>query len=126
MHQAQLLAYGLEGRLAEILQEVADARALWLRPVRHPKTCLNLLRQGGPGVLVLRLGRDLDQELTLLEQVTHFFPATRVLVIGPAPHPALAALAWDLGASYVLFPPDALERVRDAVLGIYKNSCSGA
>jgi hypothetical protein len=118
MHNAQLLAFGLEGRLAEILQELARGRALWLREVRHAKTCLGLLRRGGAGVLVLGLGKNLDQELTLLEQVTHLFPTTRTIVVGPAHNPPLAALTWDLGAAWVLFPPEPVESIRDIVLGL--------
>jgi DNA-binding NtrC family response regulator len=117
MQHAQLLAFGVESRLAEVLRELAQNRALWLREVRHPKTCLNLLRRGGAGVLVLRLGKNLDHELALLEQVSHLFPSTRTIVVGPAANSSLAALAWDLGAAYVLFPPQPIEKIRDAVLG---------
>jgi DNA-binding NarL/FixJ family response regulator len=117
MHHAQLLAYGLEGRLADVLQELAQGRALWLREVRHVKTCLNLLRRGGAGVLVLRLGKNLDQELSLVEQVTRQFPTTRTIVVGNADNPPLAALAWDLGAAYVLFPPQPVEWIRELVQG---------
>ena len=117
MHHAQLVAYGVEGRLAEVLGELAHGRALWLREARHTKTCLNLLRQGGAGVLVLRLGKNLDQEMTLLEQVTVLFPRTRTIVVGPADNPALAGLAWDLGAAYVLFPPQPIEALGDIVVG---------
>jgi hypothetical protein len=117
MHHAQLLAFGLEGRLAETLQELAQGRALWLREVRNAKACLDVLRRGGAGVLVLLLGKNLDQELALLEQVTHLFPTTRTVVVGRAHNPALAALAWDLGAAYVLFPPQPVQSIRDVVLG---------
>jgi hypothetical protein len=117
MHHAQVIAFGLEGRLAEVLKELALGRALWLREARHVKTCLSLLRRGGAGVLVLRLGKNLDQELTLLEQATHLFPATRTIVVGPTDNPTLAALAWDLGAAYVLFPPQPTECVRDIIMG---------
>jgi DNA-binding NtrC family response regulator len=117
MHHTQLLAFGLEGRLADMLRELAQGRALWLREVRHVKTCLNLLRRRGAEVLVLRLGKNLDQELTLLEQVTHLFPTTRTIVVGPTDNQQLAALAWDLGAAYVLFPPQPVETIRDVVRG---------
>ena len=117
MHQAQLLVFGLEGRLADVLRELAESRSLWLREVRHVKTCLNLLRQGGAGVLVLKLGNNLDLELSLLEQAAYLFPTTRIIVVGPADNPPLAGLAWDLGAAYVLFPPQPIESIRDVVLG---------
>jgi hypothetical protein len=117
MHHAQILAYGLEDHLADVVQELAQGRALWLRHVRHVKTCLGHLRRGRAGVLVLRLGRNLEQELTLLEQVTHLFPATRTIVVGPTDNPALSALAWGLGAAYVLCPPQPVETIREVILG---------
>src|SRR4051812_18974222 len=116
MRQAYILAYGPEGRLADTLAELALARSLHVREVRQREACLNMLRQGAAAVLVLRLGRDLDKELTLLEQTTNLFPTTPVLVVGPAENPVLEALAWDLGAAYVLFPPQPVESVRDVVL----------
>lgn len=119
MQRAQLLAFGLEGRLADFLRDLAHDRALWLREVRHAKTCLNLLRQGGAGVLILRLGRNLDEELALLEQVTYLFPTVQTIVVGPAENPTLADLAWDLGAGYVVFPPQPIESIRDVVLGFF-------
>ncbi|HWY86895.1 MAG TPA: hypothetical protein VNX28_09230 [Gemmataceae bacterium] len=117
MHRSQLLAFGLEERLTELLRELAQARSLWLREVRHVKTCLNLLRPAGAAVLILRLGRNLDQELSLLDQVTYLFPGTRAIAVCPTDNPPLAALAWDLGAAYVLSPPQPVERIRDVVLG---------
>ena len=117
MQRAQLLAFGLEGRLADILRELAREREVWLREVRHIRTCLNLVRQGGAGALVLRLGKNLDREMALLEQVTHLFPTTATIVVGPADNQPLAALAWDLGAAYVLFPPQPVESIREVVLG---------
>ncbi len=117
MRHAQIVAFGLEGRLAEVLRELAQPRAVWLREVRHVKTCLNLLRQGGADVLVLRLGNHIDQELTLLEQATYLFPAVRTIVVGPVANSTLEGLAWDLGAAYVLFPPQPIENIRDIILG---------
>jgi hypothetical protein len=116
MHHAQLIVYGVEGRLAELLGALAHERALWLREVRHVKTCLNLLRRGA-GVLVLRVGKNLDQEMILLEQVTHLFPNAKTIVVGPVDNPALAGLAWDLGAAYVLLPPQPIETIGEIVSG---------
>jgi hypothetical protein len=115
MRRAQIVAYGVEGRLADLLQETAQGRALWLRPVRHVKTCTNLLRQGA-GVLVLQLGKNVDQEVALLAQATRLFPLVRTLAI--APNVALAGLCWDLGAAYVLAPPLPIETLGEVVLGL--------
>jgi hypothetical protein len=117
MQHAQLLAFGVEGRLVEVLRELAQSQTLWLREVRRAKACLGLLRRAGNSTLVMGVGRNLDQELMLLEEVTHLFPGTRTIVVGPTENQPLAALAWDLGAAYVLFPPQPVESIRDVVLG---------
>jgi len=118
MHHAQILGYGIEGRLAEVLQEWAQGRGVWLREVSHAKTCLNLLRKGGGGVLVLRVANDLEKELSLLETVGRLFPATRALVVLSSDDPHLAAMAWDLGASFVLAPPLPVEKIGDLLAGL--------
>lgn len=119
MNRAQLLIYDSSGRLGELLSEFARAHSLWLRDVRHVKTCLNLLRQGGSGLLVLKLGANLEQELSLLVQVAQLFPATGVIVVGDADHPTLAGLCWDLGAAHVLFPPQPFEKLNEIVTGFF-------
>jgi DNA-binding NarL/FixJ family response regulator len=116
MRQAQVLAYGVEGPVAGRLQELAQGRGLSLREVGNPRACLNLLRQGGPAVLVLKLGRNLVQELTLVQEVGSVFPEVSVVVFGDTDHPALAAFAWDLGAACVLFPPQPVELLPEVVL----------
>src|SRR5438046_1481459 len=116
MQQAQIIAYGLDGRLAALLQETAQAQGLWLREVQHARTCRNLLRQAGPAVLVVMLGRDLSEALTIVYEVSQAAPDTAVIVVGDADHPALAALAWDLGARCVLQPPQPIELLPEIVL----------
>ncbi len=115
MQQAQIIAYGLDGRLAALLQETAQAQGLWLREVQHARTCRNLL-QGGSAVLVVMLGRDLVQELTIVQEVAQASPDTAVIAVGDADHPALAALAWDLGARCVLQPPQPIELLPEVVM----------
>jgi DNA-binding NarL/FixJ family response regulator len=109
MQQPQIIAYGVEGRLAEQLQEWAQTQRCWAREVQHLQACRNLLRTAAPAVLVLRLGRDVERELALLAQAHELFPATATIVLGDSDNSALAALAWDLGAHYVLFPPTPAE-----------------
>lgn len=116
MQQVQIIAYGLDGRLAALLQETAQAQGLWLREVQHARACRNLLRQGGPAVLVVMLGRDLLQELTIVHEVGQASPDTAVIVVGDADHPALAALAWDLGARCVLQPPHPIEQLPEVMM----------
>jgi DNA-binding NtrC family response regulator len=120
MQQAQILAYGMDSGQAARIQERVQAEGLWLREVQHLRACRSLLRRGGPAVVVVVLGRDVVQELTLVQQVGQAFPDTAVIVIGDIDHPALAALAWDLGARCVLQPPLSSEPLPELVLRLLR------
>jgi hypothetical protein len=117
MHHAQVIVWGLEGAALESLRELAQGRAVWLREVSKRSACLKLMRQGGPGILVLRLGRDLEEELSLLDEVSRLFPEQATIVVSDAVHAALSGLAWDLGARYVLSPAQAPHLLREVVEG---------
>jgi hypothetical protein len=105
MRYPQVLIYENDGRIAELLRREGKPRHWSLREPRRPESCLRLLRRGGPSVLVLKVGRDLLEELTLLERVSWLYPDTGTVVVGDSDNPALAGLTWDLGAAVVLFPP---------------------
>jgi hypothetical protein len=47
-----------------------------------------------------------------LQEVSQALPNTAVIVVGDSDYPALATLAWDLGASYVLQQPQPIEVLR--------------
>src|SRR5437899_2848878 len=117
MQQAQVLVYESDGRLADSLRDLSQARSFRLRELRHVQACLSALRRHGPAVLVIKLGKDLDREFSLLEQVTRSFPDTATLVVGDLQATVLAGLAWDLGAAYVLVPPQPGELLRELVVG---------
>jgi DNA-binding NarL/FixJ family response regulator len=116
VQQPQLLAYGVEGRLAEQLQELASTQRVWLREIRHLQACRNLLAAARPAVLVVRLGRDVERELSLVGDVHELFPDTAVIVVGDVDNPSLAGLAWDLGAHFVLFPPTPFETLPGIIM----------
>jgi DNA-binding NarL/FixJ family response regulator len=105
MRYPQLLVYEHEGLLANLVRRAELNRDWSLREPRRPEACLRLLRQGGPSILVLEAGRDVEREMTLLERVSWLYPETRTVVVGDAENAALAGLAWDLGAAFVLLPP---------------------
>jgi hypothetical protein len=115
MRHAQVVTFGLENRLTERLQPWCESRSVWLRPTQHAHACLNLLRAAGAGVLVMRLGRDVEKELQLLERASTLFPDASSIVVGSGEHPALAGLAWDLGASCVLLPLPSLTELQEAL-----------
>jgi hypothetical protein len=54
--------------------------------------------------MVVKVSSKVEHELELLEQ-THDLPQTRTVIVGDVENDPLANLAWDLGASFVLFPP---------------------
>lgn len=119
MKHAVLLTVGVEGRLAELLTAWAGQRGLAHRLVRHARACLNLVRHNPAAVVVLKLGRDLEKELTLLERLTAYYPETPCLVVGDVDNPDLAALCWDLGAQHVLFPPQPIEKLPALLEGFF-------
>jgi DNA-binding NtrC family response regulator len=126
MHQAQVLVYEADGKLAAQLADASARLGFRLREVRKTDACLSCLRRYGPGVLVLRLGRDLERELTLLERVTWFFPDTPAIVVGESANPALLGLAWDLGAHFVLCAPEPLELLPELVQSALAGKSSDA
>lgn len=118
MRYPQLLVYEPDGRLARLLEGTAGTHRWALRQPRRAETCLRLLRQGGPAVLVVRLSNDLEGAFGLVDRVSRLHPDAAVVVVGDAEERALADLAWDLGARYVLFPPQPRERLVDVVAAL--------
>jgi DNA-binding NarL/FixJ family response regulator len=117
MRQRQVLVCESDGLLAAMLRPLVQAQGWRLSEVRHPRVCLGLLPQGPGSVLVLRVGRDVTRELTLLEQTAWLFPETAVIVVCDADNPALVELAWDLQARFVLQPASARELLPSVVEG---------
>lgn len=117
MQQTQILTYGISGILAERLRELAQAKRIWLRETSQFAACQNLM-QTSPSVFVVMLGRDLERELTLLEQMHACLPGIPIVAVGEADNPALAGLAWELGATFALFPPTPTERITELIAGL--------
>jgi len=115
MRNAQLITFGIDDDAAESLHAVVRDRGVGLRVTRNSKACVNLLRQGAVGVLLLRVGRHLESEFALLAQATRQFPQVDAVVWGDADHPRLAGLAWELGARAVVLPPLDQERLHDVL-----------
>ena len=115
MQQAQVLTYGIEGVLAEGLRTLAEARRFWLRETSQYAACRNLVQASPPTVFVLMLGRDLERELVLLDDVHTCQPGTATIALGETDNPVLAGLAWDLGATDVLFPPTPAEMITEVI-----------
>lgn len=116
MQQTQIITCGIDGPLLERLQELAQARRWWLRPTSQPEACRDLVHASPPSVLIVRLGRDLEDELALLEWVHRALPATASIAVGEADNPVLAGLAWEMGVTYALFPPTPIEAINDLIV----------
>jgi DNA-binding NtrC family response regulator len=113
MRQTQVITHGVDGALAERMRELAQTKRFRLRETSQLSACANLVQSSPPSVLVLGLGRDLERELALLEKVHASSPGTATIVIGEADNAILAGLAWELGATFVLFPPTPVEWLGD-------------
>src|SRR5260370_1048860 len=109
MRHPQIVVYEKDGRLKLLLEKTAEARRWALREARQVGPCLRLLAEGGPSVLVVKAGGDLGRELALLERAAWACPATATVLVADPGQAALAGLAWDLGADYVLAVPQPRE-----------------
>ena len=128
MHHPQLLVYETDRRLATALQRLADKNNWLLREPRQLSAVLRLFDRGGPGVLVLRLSRDLERELAMLEQVSWLHPDAATVLVADNEQHRLAGLAWDLGVRWVLLPPHTRERLEETVASLmdqYQSAASG-
>jgi DNA-binding NarL/FixJ family response regulator len=118
MRHPQIIVYEGDGRLARLLFPLAEERRWALRQPRRPEACARLLRHGSPTVLVLVVGGKPAAELALLERLTWQAPDLAAVVVGRDVDPALAGLAWDLGAAYVAAGPQLPGQLTDVVAGL--------
>ena len=84
MKQAQIQTYGVDGILAERLRELAQSKRIWLRETNQFAACRSLLQSAAPAMFIMVLGRDLERELALLEEVHACLPDVATIVIGEA------------------------------------------
>jgi hypothetical protein len=122
MQQTQVVTYGIDGVLAERLRELAQAQRFWLRETSQFDACRNLIATAPPSVLVIVLGKDLERELALVERAHACVPGMPTIVVGESDHPVLAGLAWELGATYALFPPTPVEVIADLIVRLLPTS----
>ena len=124
MKHPQVVVYESDGWLAGQVRRLAADHAWLVRESRRPDACLGLLEDGRPAVLLLRLERELLDGLTLLGQVAERAPDCPVVLVsdvkmeGAEQRAQLSALAFDLGARYVLFPPLQQPVIEDLVAGL--------
>jgi len=124
MKLPQVVVYESDGMLAGQVRRLAEDNAWLVRESRQPDACLNLLSEVRPSVLLLKIERELLDGLTLLSRVSERAPDCPVVLVsdvkmeGAEQRAQLSALAFDLGARYVLFPPLQQPVIEDLVSGL--------
>jgi PleD family two-component response regulator len=124
MKLPQLVVYETDGEIAGQLRRLAGEHSWLIRESRQPEACLKLLADSRPSVLLLKLERELLEGMTLLSQMAERAPDCPVVLIsdvkmeGAEQRAQLSALAFDLGARYVLFPPLQQPVIEDLVFGL--------
>jgi chemotaxis response regulator CheB len=124
MKHPQVVVYESDGSLAAQVRRLAGDNAWLVRESRQPDACLQLLAEVRPAVLLLKIERELLDGLTLLGRVAERAPDCPVVLVsdvkmeGAEQRAHLSALAMDLGARYVLFPPHQTPVIEDLVSGL--------
>jgi hypothetical protein len=113
-----LAIYRGDERVATLLEPVAAAGRWRIARPYDLAECLQALPRAGPGVLVVRPGRDLEGEMTLVERVARLIPAVAIVVVCEADQASLVGLARDLGAAFVHFPPMPRDLLQEVVAGL--------
>jgi len=129
MRHPKIVVLESDGTLASYLKPIVEDRPpqpkerRWLlRETRQAPACLQLIRESGPTVLVLKIGRHLVRELTFLDQAHAAQPGVPIVAVGDAEDATLMALALELGASYVLFPPQPRAMLADIVARLLQSA----
>src|SRR5262249_60500703 len=89
-----------------------------LRELRDEAAIVRALRQGGPSVLAFEVGADVERDLSLLGRLGWLCPEAVTIAVSGVASDELVGLAWDLGAAYVLAPPQPRDAVLPVVLGL--------
>jgi hypothetical protein len=121
MRYPQLVVFEHDGRLAWLLKDICATQRWSLKETRQVEGCLRLLRTGGPAILITRIAgktnkeqpaeetereqKDLERSFVLIDRAHWLRPDAAIVAVSELEDAALTALAWDLGASYVLAPP---------------------
>jgi hypothetical protein len=119
----QIVVKEADGQLAGQLRPLATAERWALRELRQSEPLFRTLATGGPTVFVLKFGDDPEAGLALLERVAWHLPDVAIVAVGDIEtDPALAGLAWDVGAAHVLFPPQNRDLLPDIAAGLMRRA----
>ncbi len=124
MKLPQIVLYESDGALAGQVRRLAGENSWLVRESRDPDACVKLLADSRPTILLLKLERELHDGLALLTRVSERAPDCATIVVsdvkmeGAEQRAQLSALAFDLGARYLLFPPLQQPVIEDLVSGL--------
>jgi DNA-binding NarL/FixJ family response regulator len=125
MQSPRVLIHEPDGRIARRFREVPKGAATWsVHEPRRMEDCIDLL--GGPAVLIIRIGGDVESELDLMQRIAWRFPETACLAVAESDDPAVLGLAWDLGARHVLHGPGSMDMLPTLAAAFLNKANSGA
>ena len=108
--QLEKLTRERDWTIAQLLESLTRERGWLLREARQRPACVHLVREMPTSVLVVKLERKLIDEMTLVSNVHAMVPDVPIVVVNDVKLEAeqkanFTSLAYDLGATCVLFPP---------------------
>jgi hypothetical protein len=125
MKHPQVIVLESDGWLAKQLRELAGESRWLVRVAKSIDTALSLAKSSGPAVLLVQFEPVEDKlaPLTLVTDILRLVPDVPVVVVADskasdAERAAWTAALFDLGASYVLFPPLTKPVLEDVVSGL--------
>jgi DNA-binding response OmpR family regulator len=122
MRAPQIVVCESDRWAADLLRGTAELWQWPLRELRDEAAIVRALGRGGPSVLVLEIGGDLERDLALLARLTWLCPQASAVAVSPVASAELTGLAWDLGADYVLAPPLPRDALLPVVLGLMETA----
>jgi len=122
MRAPQIVIYESEHWVGDLLHGTAEVWQWPLRKLRDEAALLRALRAGGPSILVFEIGADVERDLALLGRLTWLCPEATTVAVSTVASPELTGLAWDLGADFVLAPPQPRDVVLPLVLGLMETA----
>jgi hypothetical protein len=122
MRSPQIVVYESQRGFADLLRGTAEVWQWPLRELRDEAAIVRALHLGGPSVLVVEVGNDVECDLALLGRLTWLCPEAMTVAVSNVAGAELAGLAWDLGADYVLAPPQPRDALLPVVLGLMETA----
>ncbi len=118
MRFPQIVLWETENRLAKLLLPLAEQQHWLLRQPQQLESVLRFLDRGGPNLLIVRVGSDLEREFLVVAQAREHAPQVSILTVLDQDVPQLRLLAWTLGATAVITLGQSRERFVELVVSL--------